>query len=1459
MRKLYSVFLTLIVIASLSSKTIGQTNPALHDLSTGSYTFTGFGAGTTTTYPTSMQGHNFSAEPTTAILTNGTADRALTANSGAVATGSIRNEIANGISLLNSGSNHIGAIVVGINTTGRSNILVTFTAAQVNDVNTRVNALRLQYRVGNSGSYTDVSPTTEYLSTLSGTNTPQTFTNIALPAGAENQAEVYIRWIYYTPSGSGGRDRIRLDDITISSSAAATPSVAISAGGITAGNVNQGDLNVVLQRYNLTVSSADATINGLTVTTAGTYVASDIINLKAWYSADNTFDAGDVLLSTKSTSLDAGAQAFPSFTQAITSGTTGYIFVTTDVAASATPGSTINIATTDFSDISFAGTVNKTGTDPVDAGGVKTFVAVTPDVVLSSPSPAVAAASITQNTTNNIIYRFDLAVTTANATLDGVTITTTGTYVAADLTNMKAWYSADNSFDAGSDVLLSTKTASLEPGIHEFPAFSSQVITNGTTGTIFITADVPCTATSEAKLTVSAITTADISFVSANKTGTANAGGEQTIASATPVNVTGAAASSLNASSSVSWNGPTGCFDEVMIVAATAANNGTPSGNGGAYTDGNGAFGSGTALDNGFVVYKGTASPQVVTGLTNGVTYHFKIFTRNDANWSAGVEVTATPVAQVQPGDIVINQMSPDYGAATDEYVELVNTTGSSIDLSNLKLNYRSSTGGGNFTQTLSGTLLPHSFWLLSTNSTVTINSVSLNRDGTLGAGGFAGTNGQIAILRVSDDVKIDGVGYGTLTGGTYAEGTTSSNPPADGGIKRVIDGADAGANNTDFTTVTNANIHLRNSSSRLANTGASIAAGTYTDISVTGNSSIAGTVNITGAITWSDVNGELNLAGNNLVLKSTSTGTARIGVVPSGKLTGATNVTVERYIGFGAAKRAWRMVSSPVSGVNLFDSWQEAGVNNNTGYGTLITGTGAGFDAGNTSIKTWNANAWVTNQLTATNTGDITDYQGYMLFVRGDRSVAATTGSTPGNTTLRANGDLRKGQFPNYTTVTSGITNFTLLGNPYPSAISFEAIHQAHNSLINFYSWNPAAAGANGVGAYNYIERNGGTYRVTPQGGGQTNTPSAAFIPMGAAVLIEGPAAGGDVAVTLEESFKTSNTTTVNYFRTNSADRNLAVNLVRNNTTLDGFRIAFDNSHLNDNTDDAIKLWNNTENMSLGRNGSFFIVERRKDITANDTAFVKIYNLPQDSYQLDFYPDQFNNVQAFLLDAYTNTSTPIDVTAASAYSFVVNGDAASKSVDRFMIVFRPSSVLPVSFTNIKAYEKGNAIEVAWNVAGESDIHHYEVEKSTDGRNFSLMASVKTKGNENSNVAYTAIDNSPITGNNYYRVKSVSMGNEIKYTSIVNVRLGKNGEGISVYPNPVKGNSIGVQLTNLAKGLYTLNVYNTAGQVIVTKMIQHGGGSASEQIILPTSSTKGVYQLEVRSEGSRFVQSIILQ
>ena len=270
-----------------------------------------------------------------------------------------------------------------------------------------------------------------------------------------------------------------------------------------------------------------------------------------------------------------------------------------------------------------------------------TAPAATPNIELSSP--AASASNLTEGVTNQVLVRFDLAVTTANATLTGVTINTSGTYVASDLSNLKCWYSADNSFSSSTDALLSTKSSSLGSGSHAFPGFTNQIIASGNTGYIFITADVPFGSTVGNAISVSAVDTGNLTFSSGTKSGSTNASGTKTIVACTPTNATSLVLTAGSNQLAVSWANPT-CMEEVMIVAKPTSTIGaSPSGDGSSYSA-NLVFGSGSTFDGtGSVVYKGSSSPQIITGLNNGTAYFVRVFTRRGSVWSSGTESSATP------------------------------------------------------------------------------------------------------------------------------------------------------------------------------------------------------------------------------------------------------------------------------------------------------------------------------------------------------------------------------------------------------------------------------------------------------------------------------------------------------------------------------------------------------------------------------------------------------------------------------------------------------------------------------------------------------------------------------------------------------------------------------------------------------------------------------------------------
>jgi hypothetical protein len=168
---------------------------------------------------------------------------------------------------------------------------------------------------------------------------------------------------------------------------------------------------------------------------------------------------------------------------------------------------------------------------------------------------------------------------------------------------------------------------------------------------------------------------------------------------------------------------------------------------------------------------------------------------------------------------------------------------------------------------------------------------------------------------------------------------------------------------------------------------------------------------------------------------------------------------------------------------------------------------------------------------------------------------------------------------------------------------------------------------------------------------------------------------------------------------------------------------------------------------------------------------------------------------------------------------------------------------LPVNFTSVKATEQGNNIAVEWKVASQSNIAGYEVEKSTNGRNFSKVGTQIATGV--ASATYNWLDVNAVAGTNYYRIKAIDINGTAKYTQIVKITLGKFVTGFSVSPNPVKGNSFTLQFSNEATGQYEVRLVNITGQVLYKKTVQHAGGNTSQLFTLPSQIISGVYQLEV--------------
>jgi hypothetical protein len=82
--------------------------------------------------------------------------------------------------------------------------------------------------------------------------------------------------------------------------------------------------------------------------------------------------------------------------------------------------------------------------------------------------------------------------------------------------------------------------------------------------------------------------------------------------------------------------------------------------------------------------------------------------------------------------------------------------------------------------------------------------------------------------------------------------------------------------------------------------------------------------------------------------------------------------------------------------------------------------------------------------------------------------------------------------------------------------------------------------------------------------------------------------------------------------------------------------------------------------------------------------------------------------------------------------------------------------------------------------------------------------------------------------------------------------------GIHVFPNPVRGQKIHLQLNEIEKGQYILRLINSLGQKMHSQLIDHDGTSISMDIPLNKKYPQGMYYLQLSGK-EKYTQTIFIE
>ena len=170
---------------------------------------------------------------------------------------------------------------------------------------------------------------------------------------------------------------------------------------------------------------------------------------------------------------------------------------------------------------------------------------------------------------------------------------------------------------------------------------------------------------------------------------------------------------------------------------------------------------------------------------------------------------------------------------------------------------------------------------------------------------------------------------------------------------------------------------------------------------------------------------------------------------------------------------------------------------------------------------------------------------------------------------------------------------------------------------------------------------------------------------------------------------------------------------------------------------------------------------------------------------------------------------------------------------------------LPIELLSFTGSNEGAYNRLNWVTASELNTDRFEVEKSTDRISmWKFLESVPAAGNSTTSLNYSIIDNQPVVGNNYYRLKIIDIDGTVSYSKIINISFGETASNnfARVYPNPTSGN-LNVEIQSTANFETNVIAYDLVGRKIYDQSTSITKGLNTLQIDF-SNFASGVYVLQ---------------
>lgn len=235
--------------------------------------------------------------------------------------------------------------------------------------------------------------------------------------------------------------------------------------------------------------------------------------------------------------------------------------------------------------------------------------------------------------------------------------------------------------------------------------------------------------------------------------------------------------------------------------------------------------------------------------------------------------------------------------------------------------------------------------------------------------------------------------------------------------------------------------------------------------------------------------------------------------------------------------------------------------------------------------------------------------------------------------------------------------------------------------------------------------------------------------------------------------------------------------------------------------------------------------------------------------YNISLFPLNVTNTAAgwtvMKRASYATTGWILDgVCVASTASQVNRNSLSGFSV--FGVAQSPIA-LPMELIEFSGEIVGEDNLLTWITGSEHNNDYFTLERSRNGFEFEVLATITGAGNSTTSLDYERFDYDPFPGTSYYRLKQTDYDGQYSYSQTISLSRGLEEAIVSeLFPNPANSN-VNFEINTPRSGSTTVELFDNAGRLIISKTFVAHVGSNNFNLEIGQLA-RGVYTTVIRFE-----------